>query len=166
MQKIVKIYYAFDQFLLSKVQDGYLWLLDRTGVYVATLIFGSFLVAAAIGIFQHKTDHGWMVFIGVCIAIIGLTCLLPYGLQDKGKNEKFNALALYIEAGYSRHFFVGLQYGFLVMDLIDLDVISIIATIFLIACFILQTVKIRDRDKKPFFKPVERLATDGVEGRI
>jgi len=162
MQKAVKIYHAFDQFLLSKVQDGYLWLLDRTGVYVATLIFGSFLVAGAIGIFQNKSDPGWMVFLGVCIAIIGLSCLFPYSLQDKGKNEKFNALALYIEAGYTRHFFVGLQYGFLVSHLIHLDVISIIATVFLIACFILQTVKIRDRDKKPFFKPVERLATDGA----
>src|SRR6266576_961911 len=113
MQKIVKIYYAFDQFLLSKVQDGYLWLLDRTGVYVATLIFSSFLVAGAIGIFQNKADLGWMIFIGICIAIIGLTCLLPYSLQDKGKNETFNAIALSIEAGYTRHFFLGLQYGFL-----------------------------------------------------
>src|SRR6266446_8868224 len=107
MQKAVKIYHAFDQFLLSKVQDGYLWLLDRTGVYVATLIFGSFLVAAAIAIFQHKYHTGWMVFIGVCIAIIGLTCLLPYSWQDKGKNEIFNAIALSIEAGYGRHFFLG-----------------------------------------------------------
>ena len=161
MQKIVKIYHAFDQFLLSKVQDGYLWLLDRTGVYVATLIFGSFLVAGAIGIFQNKSDPRWTVFLGVCITIIGLSCLFPYSLQDKGKNEKFNALALYIEAGYTRHFFVGLQYGFLVSHLIHLDVISIIATVFLIACFILQTVKIRDRDKKPFFKPVEKLAMEG-----
>ncbi len=162
MQKVVGIYRAFDQYLLSKIQDGYLWLLDRTGVYVATLIFGSFLVAAAIGLFQHKFDPGWMVFLGACIAIIGLTCLLPYSWQDKGKNEKFNAIALYIEAGYVRHFFIGLQYGFLVGDLIDLDAISAIATVFLITCFILQTVKIRDRDKKPFFEKKKELSMEGA----
>ena len=158
MQKAVKIYHAFDQFLLSKVQDGYLWLLDRTGVYVATLMFASFCVAPGISIIQQK----FILLSGICIAIIGLICLFPYHLQDKGKNDAFNASALSIEAGRPRHFFLGLQYWFLVSDVIQFNLIGTIGTVLLIVCLVLQTVKIRDRDKKPFFKPLERLATDGA----
>src|SRR6266436_3880235 len=116
MQKIVKIYHAFDQFLLSKVQDGYLWLLDRTGIYVATLMFTSFGIGIGI---SERTVLG-----GVFLAIIGLVSLFPYYLQDKGKNETYNAFAMIAEAGYFRHFFLGLQYMFLLSNLISLSGLS------------------------------------------
>lgn len=43
-----KAYMKGDAWVLSKNQDAYLWLLDRTGVYVGTLLFLCYVYVAVI----------------------------------------------------------------------------------------------------------------------
>src|SRR5258706_1964084 len=130
MQKVVKIYHALDQFLLSKVQDGYLWLLDRTGVYVATLMFVSFGLGAGTIIINNKHGSAWTIALGACLAIVGFISLFPYYLQDKGKNEIYNALAMSIDGSHTRHFFLWLHFMCLLVDFIGLNALSAINSIF------------------------------------
>lgn len=63
-----KAYLKADAWVLSKSQDGYLWLLDRTGVYVATIAFFEYAASCALSILGGS---GTILFL-CALAVIGL----------------------------------------------------------------------------------------------
>lgn len=146
-----KAYLRFDKYLLDKIQEGYLYLLDRTGVYVATLLFATFSINPGICILRSSSP----ILNGVFIGIVGVAVMGRYTLQDKGKNEIFNALAMMMEVTKTRHAFQ-IMLGLLVIpDLIRLDALGFVGTFFMLVYAYLWCVKIRERDRKPFWKPAE-----------
>ena len=95
-----KAYMKLDERVISLVQESYLWLLDRTGVYVATVAFA--LYVASVG-GQVITGSAWLTIF--LIGITGLFLIHKYLLQDKGKNDLFNAIALQMANMRVRHAF-------------------------------------------------------------
>lgn len=146
-----KAYLKADAYILGIIQDAYLWLLDRTGVYVATLCFMIYATAA----FVALSTGAPLLFWGPLLLMVGLSMLPRYTLQDKARNEHFNAIALMLQGWLWRHpFQIALSVSMLA-ETIALEPLQVLIDI----CFLLYTymtlVMIRDRDKKPFFKPVE-----------
>lgn len=97
-----KAYLRLDAKIISFFQESYLWLLDRTGIYVATLAFMIYASACAIQvIFLNGPLWLWLPL----IALVGLSLSSKYKLQDKGKNELFNFVAMAMEEMWFRHAF-------------------------------------------------------------
>lgn len=147
-----KAYLRVDAWVLSKIQDAYLWLLDRTGVYVGTLMFVSYVYV--VGIFFWAYGTSWILI--AILASVGITSGQRYLWQDKGKNERFNAASISIEGWALRHPLNLFVLFFTVFDAVILDPISASSKIVFLLYSYLLIVKIRNRDKKPFFKPAEQ----------
>ena len=126
-----------------------LWLLDRTGVYVATVAFALYVVSVG---GQVITGSAWLTIF--LIGITGLFLIHKYLLQDKGKNDLFNAIALQMANMRVRHAFNVLFIMILIpTDLLVGNIVGAISTIGIYFYGYLFLILIRDRDKKPFFKP-------------
>ena len=147
-----KAYFKADAWLISKIQDAYLWLLDRTGVYVATLGFGIYVVIGLAEVMDGSMPWLWFVL----IALVGLSVVPRYLMQDKGQNERFNALSMAMTEWRWRHLISILIFDMAVVSAITLHPWGILANIGFVLYGYLSLIMIRDRDKKPFFKPVEK----------
>lgn len=147
-----KAYLKGDAWVLSKSQDGYLWLLDRTGIYVATIAFFEYAASCALGILGGS---GAILFLCV-LAVVGLGLAHKYLMQDKGENEKFNLIAMMMESQSWRHWFNIIVLLFAVFEVYEIKPYSVLADLGFIYYGYLFLVKIRDRDKKPFFKLAEQ----------
>lgn len=150
-----KAYMKMDGWIISALQDTYLWLLDRTGVYVATVSFATYTVVAGLNIAQGAfPTWAWIVL----LAFVGLSSGHKYLMQDKGKNESLNFSAMRMEEWRWRHSINIALFCFLIIALLALDVVEIIEQLgFLLFgyCFL---IKVRDRDKKPLFKKAPQMA--------
>lgn len=91
--------HTIDQKLLAKSQDAYLWLFDRTGIYVATIgvtiqVSVPFLNAISTG----KLDY-------FQLAVMAFLCVgqfLRYQLQHNEKFEAFNAMSRILVTHWAR----------------------------------------------------------------
>lgn len=146
-----KAYMKGTAWVLSKIQDAYLWLLDRTGVYVGTLMFVCYVWIAAISVYRGESLWIWMLL----LAIVGWVAGVRYLWQDKAQHERYNSLAMFMEQWPWNHvfniFLGSMFFGFMIM----LNPISASQQLAFLLYSYLLMVKIRERDKKPFFKPVE-----------
>lgn len=79
-----KVYLKLDAWIISKVQDAYLWLLDRTGVYVATLTFG---IYAVVGL-SEIMDGGSTLWCGVLIALVGFSVAPRISDARQGREQQ------------------------------------------------------------------------------
>lgn len=155
-----KAYFKLDAWILTKIQVGYLWLLDRTGVYVASL---GFSIYAVIGL-AEVLDGGWGWLWCLFIVAVGLSLAPRYLMQDKGENNRFNAIAMELTGWRWRHVLTIFLWDITLLALVTLHPWSALANLGFVIYGYLLLVLIRDRDKKPFFKPVEKqeLAIDGA----
>lgn len=147
-----KVYLKLDAWIISKVQDAYLWLLDRTGVYVATLTFG---IYAVVGL-SEIMDGGSTLWCGVLIALVGFSVAPRYLMQDKGENNRFNVISMAMTSWRLRHFIIILMICSSVISAITLHPWAALANLGFVLYGYLFMIMIRDRDKKPFLKPVEK----------
>lgn len=86
MRRIVE----WDAWLMAQSQRAYLWLLDRTGVYVATV--GMLIYALGVSVFmfgQGKVSVVLTVILGLYGVILGFR----YWQQDTQKNGEFNEIS-------------------------------------------------------------------------
>lgn len=153
-----ELYIKLDRYLIDGSQNSYLWLLDRTGVYLATILMvahiGSF---ACLTLRDGKLSWLWMGF----VLILGLGDMIRYWWQEKEQYDAINAGAMEFEAWKWRHFGNGWFIAMLLLDLIRLTPWDAGFDICLLGAQYLMTVKVRKQDKKPFFEKKEQLALEG-----
>lgn len=80
-----------DEAALRAVQDAYLWLLDRTGVYVATVTSISYLTGKMTWIATRNRPLDWVDVI--FISLILLFIQTGWSKQHSGKLDEYNAQA-------------------------------------------------------------------------
>lgn len=159
---MLKAYLKFDAYLIERINTIYLWLLDRTGVYVATIMFDAYVVAAATSLCRANGLPIWYWMI--ILAFIGLFLGPRYLMQDKGEVLRFNIASLVLEKWVGRHVINVILMSFLVLDLLRLEPFDgLIQIIFLLFGY-LNIIKIRDREKKPLFEKQERMAMQESHG--
>lgn len=130
MDRVIRL----DRAIIDRVQDAYLWFYDRTGVYVATVELGLFLVSVLI-------NHDSMVAVVVMFLIMAL-CLLPmYRWQDMNQIERFNAASRQFRDSRFRKFLLVL----LVVASFPIDMCTLSNTVCLLWSFV-NCVQIRKRE--------------------
>jgi hypothetical protein len=149
-----KAYLKADAWILSKTQDFYLWLLDRTGVYVATCGFAIYAGICTAELLNGGTLWLWLPL----LALVGLTMGPKYLMQDRAEHVGFNFIASSMEAWRWRHGLNAAITSCVLLGVILLEPLTMVANLGFLLYGYLMLVRIRDRDKKPFFKPVEKLA--------
>jgi len=149
-----KAYLTLDQKILALLQESYLWLLDRTGIYVATTTFIVYALCVVIEVFYINSLNSWIWF--AVLAFVGLGLGHKYVLQDRGENDRINAVAMFMETLKSRYVLDITFWVFFLTDVISLDPGRAITMLGFLTFNYTYVIKVRDRDKKPFFKTVEK----------
>ena len=152
-----KAYLKMDGWIISTLQETYLWLLDRTGVYLATVSFTTYAACCIVEVAVIDGNFPRWVW-GAMLAIVGLSSGHRYYLQDKGNNDQINVTAMEMEGQRLRHVINVMLLNFLLIYLIDLDLVKVAAMVGFILFQYLFVIKVRDRDKKPFFETKQELA--------
>lgn len=80
----------WDEFILKRTQDSYLWLFDRTGVYAGTVAVTAFLAGEMFDNLDDKAFTGLTMF---NIGLNGANCIFRCVLQNSEKYEIYNAIA-------------------------------------------------------------------------
>lgn len=152
------LYSKADQWAVTKTQDAYLWLLDRTGIYLGTVCMIDYIASAGcLAMRDGYMSWIWIVFLG----IFGITCAFRYWWQEKGMNDAINAGAMAFEASHFRTFGNIFFLTQIVLDVALFTRWDFIFDVILLLAQYLGCVKIRDRDKKPFFEKKQELALEG-----
>jgi len=130
---------AIDQRLIDWVQAIYLWIFDRTGMQVGVC---TFLLLAPL--FLIRGVDGWGAFIA--LAMCGLYSFLLVAAQTTGL-ATFNMMARGWRESPFRLAAMALDVGFLVADLITLDLARMAGDVILIVVFLyLSCIQLRDRE--------------------
>ncbi len=153
---IWKSYLKLDNWIISYLQNLYLWLLDRTGVYVATLMFVTYVGGFSPDIIRGEFPWWNLMFIGLAALIIAI----PYQEQNNGDIKRYNAFAIKIEGLFLRHAFNSFQIGLAVGSVIAGRYINSAGCLVMLIYQYLWVIKIRDRDKRPFFEKKKELIHD------
>lgn len=143
----------FDAFLIRNLQRAYLWILDWTGIYVATI--GTVAIIIGNGaIMINTTGSVWLQFFFMTINIM---ILIPYYLdQDKANYTVYNLRALMFQVSPVRIFISYFFFGIFLAELTFLILHgyqgSLVNTIMLWIYINITAVCIRDREPKEWFK--------------
>lgn len=139
-----------DDFIWNSLQDGYLWLFDRTGIYVATIAVIPY--SLSIWILFIELPPTWVKYLIIITgAVVGFLNLgTRYYLQDNGLIIPYNASALHTKTNNNTVITALVVFG--VFDIIFNNRPGLYVNLMLIIHSYLLTVLIRDRDKKPFFE--------------
>jgi hypothetical protein len=107
-----------DQKLLETTQAAYLWVFDRTGVYVATI---GFTIQVSIPFIQShaKGSLDYMALLLMVFLSVGLG--FRYSLQHAGKYEVFNAMARQLDEHRWRPLMLGMWLGLILANLITMS---------------------------------------------
>lgn len=160
MTRLKGLYAKLDESAKQAAQNSYLWLLDRTGVYVATVQMAMYLLSGALITLKNGYMPWWII---IFLGLPGVFMGMKYLLQDKGKNDAINAGAMMYEASGFRQF---ANFYFTTMILLDFilraGLYDVGFNLILLMIGYVETIKVRDRDKKPFFEKKEQLALEGA----
>lgn len=150
------MFHKIDDFIINGVQTVYLWVLDRTGVYVGSLMVANSGIAFVAG---YRADAS--VAFKIVWAIVTLSFLLQacarWFMQHHLSHNVYNAGALVAREMPLRLYGVCFIFGTLAIDLLLLDLRSIVINC---ACLLhIQSMCILIRDREPkewlsFAKPV------------
>lgn len=145
-----------DQWVLDATEAAYLWLLDRTGVFVGTLTF--FGLSSTILVTRLYREGWWFDYVGLLLfSIIGAS---RYWAQLRKMHRTMNAEAEGWRKSLIRVLVTITWVGFLPMDYIDYGVLQVIASLATILVMYLWGARIRDREK-PQEKLSGKLAPEG-----
>lgn len=92
---------------------------------------------------------------------VGISSGHKYLLQDKGKNDQINYAAMMMEGMWIRRALDAMFFFLLFVSLVAMDPARVVAMIGFIIFQYLFLIKVRDRDKKPFFETKRELAMGG-----
>jgi hypothetical protein len=140
---------ALDQRIIDLVQEAYLWLWDRTGAYVATFLFASYVA-----------DHfcwgplGWLDFF--FLAFFGWWAGIRYVAQSKDL-RRLNDVQRAWRDFSPRLYFTLVMLPFVVGHAAQLEAWKLASDGFMFLWIYLACVQVREREPKEFFpslKPV------------
>lgn len=153
---LIEPYLRFDAYLIKLVQEAYLYLFDRTGVYAATLAVVFYVPVIGLNFASHPFFNGFM-FLAVTTSLGR-----GYYLQDKQAYAQYNAVVETMRNMSIRHpLQISILAGLLVF-LVSMDVMLTLSNTSCAIYMYLLLIKIRERDKKPFFERKQELATEGA----
>lgn len=161
MKKIAELFTKSDDWIILNLQVIYLYLLDRTGVYLATLEF-ALIGAGTILSFVAVPGAGYRFFLLGLLLFNGAVLGQRYLMQDKAQTKPFNMGALIMRRWVLRHALTGFLAGSIILELFMLDAIGVVNNIVGIVYIYTFLVLIRDREKKPFFETAPKLATESA----
>lgn len=144
---------TLDDYLVAAAQEIYLWLWDRTGVYVATLLF-----AAIVG---EQICWGPIKIWGFAfLAIFGATSAYAYMVQAKDLRLLNSMQRRWRENGLRLAFTVMVLY-FTASDAVKLNAWGSAGSAFLLIWSYLSCVQVRDREPKDLLS-TRKLARAGA----
>lgn len=133
---------AADTYLIETVQEAYLWLWDRTVVFVATLIFTCV-------VFENICyGLGRVAFIQ--LALMGVFSGYRYAAQQKDLRLP-NSLALGWRTPWLRCFFYMVFALNVAISISEISIRSFCSDLFFLLWNCLACVQVRDREPKDFF---------------
>lgn len=138
---------SIDNKIIEAVQGAYLWLFDRTGIYVGTLMFA--LMTADMICWRYPQT--FRPIDAVFLVILSTVAAGRYWMQGKGA-EHLNALALHARELTIRKIFMALWPALIVMHVHDMQPWKVVSDLLCIVWQYLMVVLIRDREPKDFFE--------------
>ena len=135
---------AIDAYLIETAQEAYLWLWDRTGIFVATLIFAC--VVCEHLAFGRLT---WGSFVG--LALTGAFATQRYMAQQKDL-RLFNMLGSAWRAPWLRLFYLGILFLCVASDISAFRAGGLVGDVFFVIWNCLACIHVRERDPKDFFQ--------------
>jgi hypothetical protein len=149
-----KVWLKVDAWILKYIQEIYLWLLDRTGVYVATACFSIYAIVGLSEVAEGGRAWLW----GSMLIFAALSLIPKYLMQDRCENERFNAISMAM-AGFPWRHWITIPIGLVaIAEVITLHPLSALSDFGFVLYSYLSIIMIRDRDKKPFFEKKQQLA--------
>jgi hypothetical protein len=148
----------FDEKVCDWIENFYLWWFDRTGVMLATVAMTIILIAYFLmGAYTHIVG----VFL---LGLVGLFWGLNYNMQASGKHELCNGYAIAWRGATFRLFCTFYNGMSLIMGFVvgPINWNMQIGTVLMILYGYICCIRLRDRDKKPFFEPKLDFATNAI----
>lgn len=135
--------HKLDNWIIEVVQESYLWIWDRTGIYIGTLIF-----AACVGDRAFWGSVDWLGFIW--LGFMGMQAAWRYLAQSKDLRELNDMQRMYCELTL-RFVCALLFFFFLAVSVIEGNFRHIISNVFALMWIYLFCVQVRERDPKELF---------------
>jgi hypothetical protein len=144
----------FDAFLIRNLQQAYLWILDWTGIYVATIGTMAIIIGNGAIMISNSAGSIWLQFFFMTFNIM---ILIPYYLdQDKANYTIYNLRALMFQESVVRifisYFFIGIAIAEFTILILHGYQGSLVNTIMLWLYINITSVCIREREPKEWFK--------------
>ena len=150
-----------DDKVINLLQEAYLWLLDRTGVYLASVQVALFAYAVGIALLQD-VNFFLKLLVGALAAANLLFVYIRYIMQDKGQTKIINMSAMSLRDWSFRHAFTFFFLFYIPPEIMIGNYVGFSQTIALLLYNYTFLLMIRDRDKKPFWEPKAKLAYDTI----
>lgn len=149
----------FDSAIIARVQDAYLWLYDRSGMYVATCM----MVCIFTGMGALTISDGKMDWFRIFVVLLNFVVIIPnYLMQDKQKFIEFNLMAMMLHQSSFRFWFVhGWLYPICVIDLIMFHWAWAFNQVAVAVFMYLSCIMIREREPKDWITK-HKLVTEGA----
>jgi hypothetical protein len=138
-----------DERMIEVMQDSYLWLWDRTGVYVGTLFFA--FCAADLAFYGNLCwfDFAWLTLMGVIAGI-------RYVAQTKSLRELNDIQRMWRDI-WGRFYIVLFTLLFMAGDVVLVNWMHFVSDTCNLGYLLIGCIQIREREPKEFFpslKPV------------
>ena len=154
-----------DNALIQFHQAAYLWLLDRTGVYLGTLMMANAL-AGNLHMYSSTAER-WgfssrVALFLLCTGLMGMVSARVWLLQKNGAYLAHNLMALRIQTfRIIRGGFFAFMLPVMLEEIYRLEVFSFLDSLLAVSLQYLLCVQLREREPKSFFK--ESLSLAGAE---
>jgi len=153
--------YAADDRVTDALQDAYLWVLDRTGIYLSTLMMVVPAEASARLVIDKQA-----YFIAAIIFVVNAIALHPiYLRQHRGEFKIHNAVAMHLRTTmrWLRLGLIGFLYvPMLMVTVMSVDVVMFLETLGWGIFIYMHGIMLREREPKTFFETAPKFAESRV----
>lgn len=162
-----------DEYFVKQTQNAYLWLFDRTGIYVGSLLFVLVAMPTFLASFRRPINAIDLIF----VAVAALFILPYYNDQAKKRYLIFNARATWIQSSTIgrtiRYVFTTLPFFIFIIDLVGFlagisfnmsTFLEMIAQLLSCSYMFLLCALIREREPKDWFKKRETYDQPAFQG--
>lgn len=149
-----------DNTIIVAEQRAYLWLLDRTGIYVASIMSACVVLSMGVSVIEHD-----LILAGF-MGVFGLASS-PWRWYLQHTNETtYNAISLLHQQSSWRGGFVVMVLVFILMELLLRDLAGVVTQVVYLFVNYMQCIQIRKREPKKFFESVEHMTPQTAGGQI